>query len=311
MIFPFAELSIELALEIIKLATIPDEFDSISSNRPFYYSTACALASVSFTVRQATMPQFLRTVILSTPANVVSFIEALHLQEHFKNHKSRLRLNYSQLIRHFWSSECFEPLVNDSPAKYNIGYDKIFSIMRTVDCLGITPFSLYLLQKNLPSGLSGAAAAQACQRVVIAGPYWRWAPLTSNYAGMTFLSRITHLALWLFESGGEPLPKYITNVPFALMPNLTHFACPVTPEGRIHNGTQLYMIVYRTPHNMNSTDIPILTRWISGPDPLAHGVMVPVSIAISTNGYPQKFGLENAFATGENERIWKLAEKTA
>ncbi|EDR08833.1 ectomycorrhiza-regulated small secreted protein [Laccaria bicolor S238N-H82] len=102
--FAFTDLSIELALEILRLASAPvivsDETAFIGkSTKTSYYSTALALASVSYAIRQVTMPYLLHTVVLRSTSNVHAFINALRLQEEYSQCSSRLQLDY-KMIRH-------------------------------------------------------------------------------------------------------------------------------------------------------------------------------------------------------------------
>ncbi|KIK09202.1 hypothetical protein K443DRAFT_127643 [Laccaria amethystina LaAM-08-1] len=110
--FAFTNLSIELALEIVRLASAPvivsDETAFIGwskSPKTSYYSTALAIASVSYTMRQVTMPYLLHTVVLHSTSNVHAFINALRLQEEYSQCGSRLRLDYKTLMRRLWSTE--------------------------------------------------------------------------------------------------------------------------------------------------------------------------------------------------------------
>ncbi|KAJ7690762.1 hypothetical protein B0H17DRAFT_1201590 [Mycena rosella] len=111
--FPFTLLPTELALEIIRVASLPDYGDA-TTPRPSY-ATALSMAAVSHGIRSATMPHLLHGVVLSSSPQVLCFIQSILLQKQFSASSSPLALDYPKLVRRFWSTECWEPLMDDSP----------------------------------------------------------------------------------------------------------------------------------------------------------------------------------------------------
>ncbi|KAJ7244168.1 hypothetical protein B0H12DRAFT_991022, partial [Mycena haematopus] len=228
--FPFTHLPAELALEIIRVASLPD-YGDVTASRPSY-ATAVSMASVSHFMRSATMPHLLHSVVLATSPQVLSFIDAILLQKHLATTNSPLALDYLKLVRRFWSTECREARVTDSP-DYCIDYAALYEVIRGVDSLGLDFHALHLLYNGLASPNADPAQDWKCRRVILAGSHLpRWKPLTSSMEGMIFLSRISHLTLWVAEDDDLPdetrrVPEWVDNVPFKFFPALTHFAIPL------------------------------------------------------------------------------------
>ncbi|KAJ7076845.1 hypothetical protein B0H15DRAFT_752897, partial [Mycena belliarum] len=233
MVFSFTLLPTELALEIIRVAALPI-YEDATAPRPSY-ATALSMASVSHAMRSATMPHLLHTVVLSSSLQVLRFIDSILLQKELSAPFSALALDYPKLVRRFWSTDCWEALMDASP-DYFINYSALYEIMRGVDSLGLNFRSLHLLYNGLTS--SGADPAQdwKCHHVTFAGSIPRWKPLTSNLEGMAFLSRITHLTLWIPthdspwlppQTQNSPVPRWIMDIPFSFFRNLTHLAFPL------------------------------------------------------------------------------------
>lgn len=316
--FKFTELSIELALEIIRLAAVPrvgnDAFDSVSFTRP-HYATAVSLASVSYAIRRATMPFLLRTVVLTLTDNHVAFIRSILLQRQLKKRGSRLALDYSTLIRSFWSTHCWAPVV-DEPPEDRLDYSALYEIIRGVGSVGLNYSSLHLLYNGLSSPIARASEDWTCQRVTFAGTSCRWKPLTSTPEGLVFLRKITHLTLWISghdsdSNDQEIIPSWVQQVPFALMPSLTHFACPllrnqIQHEGAFHVPTE--MIVYIATPSVSNSGPSTLPRWLSSPDPLAHGTVVPFNIPRLPKDRPMDLFWESAYLHGASDDAWAKAE---
>ncbi|KAJ7782744.1 hypothetical protein B0H16DRAFT_1211700, partial [Mycena metata] len=230
--FPFTLLPTELALEIVRLASLPSSEDATAA-RPSY-ATAVAMASVSHAMRSATMPHLLHSVVLASSQQVLSFIDSILLQKQLSASSSALALDYPKLVRRFWSTECREPLIEDSP-EYRIDYAALYQVIRGVDVLGLNFHSLHLLYNGLASAGADPAVDWTCRHVILAGYSPRWRPLTSSAEGAIFLSRITHLTLWITTdffgrpppSDGRRVPAWLTDVPFSLMLSLTHLAFPL------------------------------------------------------------------------------------
>ncbi|KAJ7287249.1 hypothetical protein C8J57DRAFT_984810, partial [Mycena rebaudengoi] len=231
MTFPFSLLPTELALEIIRVAALPS-YEDITSPRPSY-ATAVSMASVSHAMRTACMPHLLHSVVLVSSIEVLCFIDAVHLQKQLSAISSPLTLDYYKLVRRFWSTECWEPLM-DHPSDYSPDYGTLYEIIRGADSLGLNFRSLNILYNGLSSSGADPARDWKCSRVTFAGLLSRWRPLTSNSEGLAFLSHVTHLTLWIPTHDDEPhsaqtspVPGWIADVPFAAFRNLTHLAFPL------------------------------------------------------------------------------------
>lgn len=329
--FAFTDLSIELALEILRLASAPvtvsDETAFISwstgkSTKTLYYSTTLALASVSYAMRQVTMPYLLYTVVLRSTSNLHAFINALRLQEEHSQCSSRLRLDYKRLVRRLWSTECLESVVDDRAHSGPTDYTVLYPILSGLSSLGLNFRSLSLLYNGLAHAASlNFAQEWKCRHVTLAGPMVRWKPLTSTPEGLAFLGQITHLTLWIPEhtpaSGfppspppfsESPVPRWVQTAPFVYMPNLTHFACPLVLRDAEYEFSQ--MVVYRVPPG--SHDPALLRQWVLGGEPLVHGVVVQADVPRSNKLYEDYFdssSWERAYMQARNESIWKEAEK--
>jgi len=319
MFFPFNNLSTELALEIIRIAASPDFVETPNSSRP-YYTTALSLTSVSYAVRRATMPRLLHTVVLSSAPHLLAFIRSILLQrQHQKNH-SRLALDYKKLVRRFWSTECWEPVVDEAPDD-PLNYSLLYEIIRGVESLGLNFRSLHLLYNGLASANAKPSEDWSCQRVTFAGSFWRWRPLMSTSEGLTFLGRISHLVIWIPNHDSYPLfddqspvPNWIEHVPFAMMPNLTYVAFPLLSNrirhearGSFHTPTE--MVVYTAPCT-SKPDPTIFKRWALGPDPLVHGIVIPFRVLpIFSSDKPVDLNWEVAYVQGEGDGAWERAEK--
>ncbi|KAJ7039073.1 hypothetical protein C8F04DRAFT_890898, partial [Mycena alexandri] len=233
MAFPFTLLPTELALEIIRVASLPS-YEDATAPRPSY-ATAVSMASVSHAMRGAAMPHLLHSVVLASSPQVLSFIDSILLQRQLSASSSALALDYPKLVRRFWSTECWEPLIEDSP-EYCIDYAALYQVIRGVDALGLNFRSLHLLYNSLESAGAAPALDWKCRHVILAGSLPRWRPLTSTAEGTIFLSCITHLTLWIPTINnrwlapppdGSRIPPYVTEIPFSLMLNLTHLAFPL------------------------------------------------------------------------------------
>ena len=327
--FAFTDLSIELALEIVRLASVPvivsDETTFIGcstgkSTKTSYYSTALALASVSYAIRQVTMPYLLHTVVLHSTSNVHAFIDALRLQEEYSQCNSRLRLEYKTLVRRLWSTECWDGVVDDI-AHSGTDYTVLYPILSGLESLGLNFRSLSLLYNGLAHASLNFAQEWKCRHVTLAGPMVRWKPLTSTPEGLAFLGQITHLTLWIPEhttfSGFPPpfseglVPQWVQTAPFAYMPNLTHFACPLVLRDASYKFSQ--MVVYRVPPDCH--DPALLRRWVLGGEPLVHGVVVQADVpranknSFTYGDYFDDSSWERAYMQSRNESVWKEAEE--
>ncbi|KAJ7496966.1 hypothetical protein FB451DRAFT_1209422 [Mycena latifolia] len=317
MVFPFTLLPTELALEIIRVASLP-AYEDPTTPRPSY-ATALSLASVSHTMRSATMPHLLHSVVLSSSPQVLSFIDSILLQKHFSTSSSALALDYTKLVRRFWSTECWEPLMDDPP-DYCIDYGVLYEVIRGVDSLGLNFRSLHLLYNGLTSPGVDPAKDWECRHVTFAGSLPRWKPLTSNTEGMAFLSRITHLTLWIPTHGNpwlppptqeNPVPHWIRDIPFSSFRNLTHLAFSLLSSG-VPTRHKSNPLVFRVPTEVlvyvaSSPSASVFRDWALGEEPLVHGVVVPFRASPSCLVGNKDLGWEFPFMWGESDGAWSKA----
>ncbi|KAJ7818216.1 hypothetical protein B0H14DRAFT_3474049 [Mycena olivaceomarginata] len=305
MAFPFTLLPTELAHEIICIAALPD-YDDASAPRPSY-ATAVSMASVS--------------VVLASSPQVLSFIESILLQKHLSASPSRLALDYPKLVRRFWATECWEPLMEHSP-DYYINSGALYKILCGVDSLGLHFRSLHLLYNGLASAGADPARDWTCTHVTLAGSLPRWKPLTSSTEGLLFLSRISHLTLWISTERAPPMhesrvPSWIEDVPFWALPNLTHFAFPLRAECH-QAGCQVptETLVYVAPMSVDFKP-SVFCEWALDDDPVGHGVVVPflrsppVPRVVNNRAADVELGWESAFMAGESEAGWEAGEQAS
>lgn len=196
----FENLPIELACEIIRHAMATPREASNTQMRTEANKTACSLALVSASMRSITMPFVLRTVILSSHNAVVSFLSALELQKSFVVTGSRLRLNYTKVIRRFWSSVYIQPISQSQQTQYN-NYRLLYDIICDIEELGFDWNSIYLLIEvlELKTGpwtrLLNPLHTWKTTNITLSG-HPRWDTVLASGAGHEFLENLTHLTLW-------------------------------------------------------------------------------------------------------------------
>ena len=244
MTFPFTDLPIELALDIITIAACPDSTPSndLTCTRPLH-TTALTLASVSRSMYRYTMPHLLHTVACCKTDQLKLFIRSFHDQR-CRLPGSALALDYPKLVRRFWATGIWESLVNNDN---DIDYRALYDIIRGVDCLGISFHSLHLIYNALECAHRDPTASRwDCHRLILCGSHWRWSPLSSTAEGVAFLKHITHLALWVPHHDGTGVAKrtkitpcWATGIPFSLMPSLCQFSFPLLSSGS-YNGMMVY-----------------------------------------------------------------------
>ncbi|KAJ6593536.1 hypothetical protein B0H19DRAFT_1246290 [Mycena capillaripes] len=275
MVFPFTLLPTELALEIVRIAGLPS-YDDATAPRPSY-ATALAMTAVSHSMRSAAMPHLLHSVVLASSDQVLSFIDSILLQKQLCASSSALALDYTKLVRRFWSTECWEALMDDSP-DYCINYSALYEIIRDVDSLGFNFRSLHLLYNGLASAGADPARDWQCRRVTLAGSNPRWKPLTSSVEGITFLSRITHLTLWIsIHNHPWHPPAHLTHLAFPLLPDHIPIGVKANPDVfQLPTET----LVYFAPSFSVDFKPSVFREWALGDDPLSHGAVVPFRHAL-------------------------------
>ncbi len=290
MSFPFSHLPIELGLEIFRVAASPVQQADQSS--PYQvYATARALASVSHSVRQVVMPHLLHTVMLNSHESLSKFIRTLQQQKWLASIGSRLKLDYSNLVRRFWCSRCWEPMLQENSIPNQ--YDLLGEVFRNAETLGFTFSSHHLLYGILGGPYGPNARNWNCKHLTMAGINPRWNPITSSPQGQAFLRQLTHLTLWLpTENALKPseahqlprdsslrVPSWIQRVPFEFMPNLTQFAFPLVGTPRMATPP---IVVYIIPPYLRQQQSSIIFRtWAMSADPIAYGKIVHVNIEVT------------------------------
>ncbi|KAJ6576836.1 hypothetical protein B0H10DRAFT_2101723 [Mycena sp. CBHHK59/15] len=294
MMFPFSRLPTELALEIVRVAALPS-YEDKAAPRPSY-ATARSLAAVSHAIRSATMPHLLHSVVLASPTQALYFIDAILLQKQLSARSSPLALDYTALVRRFWSTECWEPMMDDL-RYYDPDYGALYEIIRGVDALGLNFRALNVLYNGLASACADPVRDWTCRRVTFAGELSRWRPLTSNTAGLAFLGHVTHLTLWIPTHDDppqpSPVPSWVQAVPFAAFHSLTHVAFPLLTNRRRHKGWRGRKFFYVPPSD----------------DPLSRGVVVPLRVLPSCLGESPDLGWETPFILGESDGVWADADQ--
>lgn len=186
-----------------------------------------------------------------------------------------------------------------------LDYRALWEVMRGVESLGIYCDGLHLLYNGLATDFDIADAMDMdfdvgpeptidsksvapefmttsaqkvtewnCRRVTCVGNRWRWKPLTSTAEGTAFLARLTHLVMWIPETGYQPQPRlqarlhssqtsmgarsssssatnltppWLARVPFNMMPNLMDLGfLPGTTPG-VLSMIPTEMVVYHLP----------------------------------------------------------------
>ncbi|KAF9235269.1 hypothetical protein BU15DRAFT_17332, partial [Melanogaster broomeanus] len=222
--FPFSHLSIELALNIIELAAIPD-FYSTSPANP--YACALALSRVSKAVRRATLPVMLHTVLLPRRRRVVKFVAALRIQSGFALANRPLFVDYATSIHRIMIGPCPDPPPSAPMAsrffrassRESIDFSLLAPVLLSAPSLALDFQSALLLcdclnwawQHHGPgSGEDGVGMGASLQRsrsplahrprFTLLGSAARWRPFTSTPEGSAFLASLSHLLI---------LPKYM------------------------------------------------------------------------------------------------------
>ncbi|KAH9485477.1 hypothetical protein JR316_0002385 [Psilocybe cubensis] len=309
MVFPFARLPLELALEVLYLAASTG-WSANDRSQSRIYHTATSLCLVSSNFRQIAMRHLLHTVILNSHKNVVLFLRSLRQQNSYASKRSRLSIDYPRLIRHLWISECLPPLM-DSPEDDFIDYRSFYHIISKVDTLGFNFDALHLLYEALGDEHKAYLRRWDCRRVTLGINPPRWNGLVSTSSGAAFLREITHLTLWYPTYDGVSrfpcgqVPQWIASVPFKHMPNLTHFAFTLVSTS---TSPSTSVLVYKLPTSSSSLKkgATQFLEWASSSDPFAFGFVFHLDINEPTTGSIPKEDWELAYYKGEND-IWSAA----
>ncbi|OAX33133.1 hypothetical protein K503DRAFT_550309 [Rhizopogon vinicolor AM-OR11-026] len=259
--FPFANLSTELVLLILTFAARPDFARTHEEKNP--YSSAITLCRVSRITRHAVLPQLLHTVLLSEESNVTSFMNALRMQELYRQQINHLYFAYAAHVRRIWIGQICAPppappihgsFPPNTPVYNTSEPDIDFSILAPVifgaQSLALDFASLFLLCGCLECAWNTHPARStppwSTKTLALSGNFTRWLPLTSTTEGSAFLASISHL-IFLYPVRFKPyyticsrldpcfddvqspdysLPAWMTNVPWAAFKNIQAVSLP-------------------------------------------------------------------------------------
>ncbi|KAF4620713.1 hypothetical protein D9613_000834 [Agrocybe pediades] len=280
MSFPLAALPLELGFEILRLAATPAlEHDYPREGN--IYANALALASVSFNVRAVIMPHLLHTVILSRQYQLNAFLVSISLQEILGRRNSRLHLDYTQLVRRIYSSECYEPFSSQPRSRYQ-DFSPVGRLMRNAESVGFHFKSIHLIYSILAFLGSPLMPDWNCRRVTFAGHIPRWNAITNSPTGGRFLEEITHFNIFAPHDdvtipSTDPkrlIPNWFSRAPLNLMIRLTHlsFSLLCRPEDR-----NVRILIYKLP-TTNPNNGATFLQWAASSDPLSHGKVVEIDV---------------------------------
>lgn len=302
--FPFTRLPLELAAEVIALASSGDPSSNIQTRNEIY-GTACSLSLVSTGVRHLAMPHLLRTVILPTQDTIDLFLRTLEDQRSLPPSLSRLKLDYTKLVRRFWSSQCWEPFVEQPQSRYK-DYRPFYDIFANAQELGFDFRSVHLLYEVLKGVPSEPLPNWKCRRVTFAGDIPRWNSLILTSFGLAFFRELTHLTIWapvgnpiqLFPDGG--VPSWIHTVPFDQMPKLRAISFSlVHHEGLV----SMPLLTYTLPPPPDTPEEGpvIFSTWATSDEPISHGSLRHITFDPSFSGHTPPTSWEKAFYRGQND----------
>jgi len=314
MSFNLAGLPLELIFEILRLGATPAL--AVDCNNRILeediYSCARALALVCSNVRQVVMPHLLHTVVLNSDRSLNLFLRTLKIQISWARQGSRLRLNYTELVRHIWSSACYEPLLLQHNWAYP-SYDLLWNIFRNSQTIGFNFAAIHLLYEVITATPYNTTFNDwTCSRVTFAGYIPRWNAITSNSRGMEFLQQITHLTVWAPHhdiASPQPegvIPNWFYKLPFQFIPRLQKLSftlvgpqdAPTTP-----------VLIYTLPSSDNGTPADTFQTWARSSDPLSWGQVfhlnVPyrVDVNVDMDARDLAYKWEMAYYLGQND-VW-------
>ncbi|KAH7911318.1 hypothetical protein BJ138DRAFT_1150943 [Hygrophoropsis aurantiaca] len=252
--FPFTHLSTELALEIIRIAAVPDfsllgsrsstsphPKKSISKRNP--YAPALNFCRVSHAVRAVALRVLIHTVVLTRPEDVIAFIHALRIQKYHKCMRLPLAVDYTKFIRRIWIGQCWDAppsapdcrpmsmmqLINaDSSAGSDIDYTLLAPILFSARELGLDFSCLHVLYHSLEAVWMNATAGMS--------PY-------DNYSAQSPLTPLPWKTTTLTLKGGfwrwRPLTStaegsaFLASIERLVLLIPTHFEVPVNPHQSI------------------------------------------------------------------------------
>ncbi|KAG2125650.1 uncharacterized protein EDB93DRAFT_1046082, partial [Suillus bovinus] len=219
--FRFTELPTELAFMVLKYAAQPTFDQAERYDRQNPYSSALNLCLVSKSVRRAVLPELLHTVSLREPRNVKAFVQALLMQEAYKEANNRdFKFDYASHVHRMWIKSPGDDL---APASER---SRVISLLTPVIfaapslALGWTSVDLLVeclehAWKSRPAILDGEEHPRPPWKtqtltITLGIPIsnTKWNSLTSTPQGSAFLASIRRLssATYLYRDFTSPLP---------------------------------------------------------------------------------------------------------
>ncbi|KAK0460911.1 uncharacterized protein EV420DRAFT_1640418 [Desarmillaria tabescens] len=313
-IFPILSLPMELFLEIIAYAASPvfPDARNVGIVKPSY-STAVALARVSYLMYQHTMPHLLHTVVLNSTSDVTLFARSVRHQDR-RRVPRRLALSYPLLVRRFWCSESYEAIIDRDDG---IDYSSLYRVISRAKSIGMPFYGMHLLYNGLASDGARPVEDWKCRRVTFEGNFVRWKPITSSYEGATFLRSITHLSMWVpyhdlssVSPQEYPVAEWVKDIPFHMMPNLRRFSFPLLVDRRRYEGDVLgypTLLVYCAPQGQAFN--PVTFRdWATSPRFWTYGWQTKLQ-KMPQILHSDRSDWTVGYVLDETERVWKEVDK--
>jgi hypothetical protein len=216
-------------------------------------------------------------------------------------------VDYQKYVRRLWMSECCGILENSRPED-DIEYDELLSLLRNADIgFNIISIGVFCTILGPTTGRSSYSMEgwPAKKTLTLCGSFLRWRPLASTCEGNAFLKTITHLVLWVSytnKQDGDELALvhgWFKNIPFELMPNLSHFAVSL-PHRPGYSVTR--MLVYQIKDKELRAEI--IREWGLSSDPFKHGAIVPIQV----NQRAGEEDWQDAYFHGEEDAVWAAVD---
>ncbi|KAG6855984.1 hypothetical protein H0H87_008664 [Tephrocybe sp. NHM501043] len=202
------------------------------------------------------------TMILTSHDNLLLLCQGIFRGQPHSNHGSGHHQPNVPHVRRFWATSGDINLPGMGSGEW-INYRGLDVVMRNAEVLGIGNRSLDVLDYALEHHDFEADPYMDtwnARHAVFFGSSWRWNSLKNSQGGALYLSRITHLTMWLDDdsggSGPDGLPAWVKSVPFHMMSSLIHFECPLANR-RSRVLTEMRVYTAQRPGTIH--------RWFSDP----------------------------------------------
>ncbi|KAL0581342.1 hypothetical protein V5O48_000718 [Marasmius crinis-equi] len=273
--FPFSRLPFEISLLAIDHASRPN-FDAEPANPRLAYIDALSISLVCRSFRKIAMKNLLHTIIFVSDAHVRSFVDSIRLQRRLRSQSSDMALDYSSRVRHVYASNIWGAMMSQTADNF-IDCLTLHEVMRDVVALSLTFDASHILHDGFQHLAKPDPYEWKCRRLVLTGSHVRWLPFTSSRAGMSFLSRITQLALWVpYDESpfrlDSPVPPWARQIPFHALSSLSNLAFPLWSSLSDDPKVDFYII---TPRG-NVSDA--LEKWAKGDTSAVSVEKLPLSL---------------------------------